>query len=125
MLHSSWGAASTPFGRIVAPHYADGHGSPRGGWQSAHEPGTTTGNNPGVSLPCNRSADALLPNPRRVSKVIHTEESHPESRVRILRGLPHMTFTEFLYFLTPSSLFVSKIYTVRNFCAFFNPLPLL
>ena len=43
-----------------------------------------TGNSREVSLPCNRSADALLPNPRRVSKVIHTDESRPESRVSIL-----------------------------------------
>ena len=43
-----------------------------------------TGNSRDVSLPCNRSADALLPNPRRVSKVIHTDESRPESRVSIL-----------------------------------------
>ena len=35
IMHPSWGAASTPFGRIVAPWYADGHGSPRGGWESA------------------------------------------------------------------------------------------
>ena len=80
IMHPSWGAASTPFGRIVAPWYADGHGSPRGGWESAQEPGTMTGNSRNVILPCNRSADAMLPNPRRVSKVIHTEESHPESR---------------------------------------------
>ena len=61
--------------------YSDGHGSPRGGWESASEPGTMTGNRQGNALPCNRSADALLPNPRRVSKEMHGEESHPESRV--------------------------------------------
>ena len=43
-----------------------------------------TGNRQGDALPCNRSADALLPNPRRVSKEMHGEESHPESRVSIL-----------------------------------------
>ena len=48
-----------------------------------------TGNSREVGLPCNRSADALLPNPRRVSKVIHTDESRPESRVSIL-GSPHI-----------------------------------
>ena len=41
-----------------------------------------TGNSK-ATLPCNRSADAMLPNPRRVSKEMHREESHPESRVRI------------------------------------------
>ena len=82
VLHTSWGASSTPFGRIVAPHYADGHGSPRGGWESAYEPGTTTGNSQ-EELSCNRSADAMLPNPRRVSTVMHRGESHPDTRVRI------------------------------------------
>ena len=82
VVHTSWGASSTPFNRIVAPHYADGHGSPRGGWESAYEPGTMTGNSR-VTLPCNRSADAMLPNPRRVSKEMHRDESHPETRVRI------------------------------------------
>ena len=44
-----------------------------------------TGNSRDVSLPCNRSADALLPNPRRVSKLMHTDEDHPESRVSVMR----------------------------------------
>ena len=73
--------ASTAFSRLVDPAYADGQGKPRGGWESAVEPGTRTGGGH-ANPPCNRGADVLLPNPRRVSTVVHTAQSSPSTRVR-------------------------------------------
>ena len=73
--------SSTPFNRIIDPAYADGQGEPRGGWESAVEPGNSTGGGE-QNPPCNRGGDVLLPNPRRVSRVVHTNQSNPSTRVR-------------------------------------------
>ena len=73
--------SSTAFNRIVDPAYADGQGIPRGGWESAVEGGTSTGGG-GPNPPCNRGADVLLPNPRKVSTVLHPAQSNPSTKVR-------------------------------------------
>ena len=39
--HPTWGSSTQPFTRLVSPNYADNKEIPRGGHESAVEPGNT------------------------------------------------------------------------------------
>ena len=73
-----YGAASTVFPRLRPAAYADGVEVPRGGVQSSLDTCEQTGNKGAAGDACTRPATVLLPNPRRVSTMIHPNLNKPD-----------------------------------------------